>query len=461
MLPLISLALVGLLVAFIVTFLIMPYMIRMMKQRGIVGIDAHKLEKPEVAEMGGLGILVGVIVACVVLFVGSGIIGIGFFDLRILIFLSVLLIAGLIGVIDDLKPLGPKVKPLLTVLACLPILLYTWILSPPLLPAYVPTPFLPFLGAARLSIVYPLILIPLALAITSNSVNMIDVFNGVMPLTTIIMFIALLIASLFMMVVGVVEAGLGLLFSSVMIGTLVAYYYYNRNPAKVFAGDTGSLMVGAAIGAVAIIGRLEIVAIVALMPAIMNAFYSLVSIGGLLERRQIRVRPTILNENQTIAASGDPKAPLTLTRLIVARGPLTEQRITVSMAFLTLASSVLAILTLLLIPFLPGVIISWPFSLLLLIVPILLILGVYLTLRQIDHLGLRLAGLIAIMVGVWGLGMAGFAILDFLINVFQSIFWPIAGILFILGWLALWHFSTRLYFRYEMKRSTYLKPVSS
>jgi len=434
----------------------MPYMIRMMKQRGIVGIDAHKLEKPEVAEMGGLGILVGVIVACVVLFVGSGIIGIGFFDLRILIFLSVLLIAGLIGVIDDLKPLGPKVKPLLTVLACLPILLYTWILSPPLLPAYVPTPFLPFLGAARLSIVYPLILIPLALAITSNSVNMIDVFNGVMPLTTIIMFIALLIASLFMMVVGVVEAGLGLLFSSVMIGTLIAYYYYNRNPAKVFAGDTGSLMVGAAIGAVAIIGRLEIVAIVALMPAIMNAFYSLVSIGGLLERRQIRVRPTILNENQTIAASGDPKAPLTLTRLIVARGPLTEQRITVSMAFLTLASSVLAILTLLLIPFLPGVIISWPFSLLLLIVPILLILGVYLTLRQIDHLGLRLAGLIAIMVGVWGLGMAGFAILDFLINVFQSIFWPIAGILFILSWLALWHFSTRLYFRYEMKRSTYL-----
>ncbi len=439
----------------------MPYMIRMMKQRGIVGIDAHKLEKPEVAEMGGLGILVGVIVACVVLFVGSGIIGIGFFDLRILIFLSVLLIAGLIGVIDDLKPLGPKVKPLLTVLACLPILLYTWILSPPLLPAYVPTPFLPFLGAARLSIVYPLILIPLALAITSNSVNMIDVFNGVMPLTTIIMFIALLIASLFMMVVGVVEAGLGLLFSSVMIGTLVAYYYYNRNPAKVFAGDTGSLMVGAAIGAVAIIGRLEIVAIVALMPAIMNAFYSLVSIGGLLERRQIRVRPTILNENQTIAASGDPKAPLTLTRLIVARGPLTEQRITVSMAFLTLASSVLAVLTLLLIPFLPGVIISWPFSLLLLIAPILLILGVYLTLRQIDQLGLRLAGLIAIMVGVWGLGMAGFAILDFLINVFQSIFWPIAGILFILGWLALWHFSTRLYFRYEMKRSTYLKPVSS
>jgi hypothetical protein len=193
----------------------------------------------------------------------------------------------------------------------------------------------------------------------------------------------------------------------------------------------------------------------------MNAFYSLVSIGGLLERRQIKVRPTILNEDQTIAASGESKAPLTLTRLIVARGPLTEQRIAISLAFLTLTSSVLAVLTLLLIPFLPDVIIVWPFSLVLVIVPILLILGIYLTLRKINHLGLRLAGLVAIMVGVWGLGMVGFALLDFLINVYQSIFWPVVGILFILGWLALWHFSTRLYFRYEMKRSTYLKPVDS
>ncbi|MFX1318981.1 MAG: hypothetical protein ACFE9D_03685 [Promethearchaeota archaeon] len=466
MIPVIILALIGLLIAFIVTVFVMPYVIRAMKHRGVVGIDAHKLDKPEVAEMGGVGILFGATVACLVIFLGSGLIGLGIFDFRILIFLAVLLIAGLIGVIDDLKPLGPKVKPLLTALACLPILLYTWALMwagliPVLPPAYVPTPFLPFLGEARLSIVYPLILVPLAIAVTSNSVNMIDVFNGVMPLTAIIIFVALLITSLFMMALGILEASLGLLFSSIMIGALLAYFIYNRYPARVFAGDTGSLVVGAAIGAVAIIGRLEIVAIVALMPAIMNAFYSLVSIGGLLERRQIRVRPTILNENQTIAASGNPKAPLTLTRLIVARGPLTEQRITVSVAFLTLASSVLAILTLFLIPFIPGVIISWPFSLLLLIAPLLLILGVYFTLRKIDHLGLRLAGLIAIMVGVWGLGMVGFAILDFLINVYQSIFWPIAGILFISGWFALWHFSTRLYFRYEMKRFTYFKPVNS
>jgi UDP-N-acetylglucosamine--dolichyl-phosphate N-acetylglucosaminephosphotransferase len=457
--PLIFLAIIGLLVAFIVTFLIMPYVIRSMKRRGIIGVDVHKINKPEIAEMGGLGILFGVTVAGLVLFLGSGLIGFGLFDFRILVFLAVLLIAGFIGVIDDLKSLGPKVKPILSMLACLPIILYTWILGPtlglipPLLPAYVPAPYLPFLGVTRLTIVYPLILIPLAIAITSNAVNMSDVFNGVMPLTTTIMFVALLIVSLFMMAVGIPEAGLGLMFCSVMIGSLLAYYYYNRNPARVFAGDTGSLLVGAAIGAVAIMGRLEIIAIVALLPAIMNAFYSLVSIGGLLERRQMRARPTVFQEDGTLSASSNPKAPITLTRLIVARGSLTEQQITLSLATLTFASSVLAILTVFLIPYSPGAILSWPFSLLLVIIPLCLIFGVYLVLRKIDQLGIRLAGLVAIMVGVWGIGMPVFALLDYLIIYYPSFLWPIVGIVFVFGWLALWHFSTRFYFRYEIKKS--------
>ncbi len=466
MIMIILLALTGFLVAFIVTFLIMPFVIKSMKRRKIVGVDFHKLDKPEVAEMGGVGILFGVSIGCLAVFLGSGIIGVGFFDSRILIFLSAILLVGLIGLVDDLKTLGPKVKPILTMLACLPILLYSWIvvelqLIPVFIPAYNPGPFLPFLGQTRLTIVYPLILIPLAIAITSNAVNMIDVFNGVMPLTSITMFSVLLLVSLMMMVIGIPEAGLGILFSSLMIGTLLAYYYYNRYPAKVFAGDTGALAIGAAIGATAIFGRLEIVAIVALLPAIMNAFYSLVSIGGLLERRQMRGRPTIFQDNGTLAASNEAKAPLTLTRLVLARGPLTEQQITLSLTTLTLASSILAFLTVFLIPFDTVDIISWPFSSILVIIPLCLVFGVYLVLQKKDQLGLRLAGLISIMVGVWALGMAGFALLDFLILYFPSVFWPVIGIFFVFGWLTLWHFSTRLYFKYEMKKSILVEPSNS
>lgn len=440
----------------------MPYVIRYMKERKIVGIDAHKLEKPEIAEMGGVGLIIGVTFGCFIIFIIGGIITVGVFDLRIMVFLSVILLAGCIGIIDDLKPLGAKVKPILTAVASLPILLYTWVivglgLSPPLKPAYDPGPYLPFLGKTRLTIIYPL-LVPVAIAVTSNAVNMIDVFNGVMPLSTILMFIALLIVSLVLLTAGVPGAELGVLFSCIMIGALIAYYFYNRNPARVFAGDTGSLFVGAALGVVAVMGRVEIMAIIALLPAIMNAFYSLVSIGGLLERRQMKTRPTFLQDNGTIAASHDPGAPLTLTRLVLARGSLREQQITLSLAVLTLASSVLAILTIFLIPFDTGYFLIWPFTLILLIIPICLIMGIFVVLRTQDKLGIRLGGLVTIMVGVWTLGMMGFALLDFLISSFQSAFWPIAGIAFLFAWLGLWHFATRLFFRFELARAEPMKP---
>ncbi len=457
MIPIILLALFGLIVTFIVTFIVIPHVINMMKNRNIVGIDVHKLNKPKIPEMGGVGILLGVLIGCIVLFVGSGIIGAGFFDFRILIFLLVVLVAGCIGIVDDIRPLGPRIKPLLTAVASLPIIIYSFAiiglgLSPPLTPAYNPGPYLPFLGRTRLTIVYP-ILIPFAIAIPANAVNMMDVFNGVMPLTSILMFCALLIVSLYMMAIGVPGAEMGVLLSCVMIGALIAFYYFNRNPAKVFAGDTGSLLIGAALGAIAIMGYVEIVAVVALLPAIMNAFNSLVSIGGLLERRQIRGRPTVFQDDGTLAASHESNAPLTLSRLILARGPLTEQRITLSLASLTLTSCVLAVLTVFLIPFDTSTIISWPFSVMLVVVPLCLIISVYLILRNKHQLGSRLAGLIAITFSVWSLGMTGFALLDFLIVYMPSVLWPIVGILFIFSWLVLWHFLTRLYFRYEKRKA--------
>ncbi|MFX1473852.1 MAG: hypothetical protein ACFFCO_00005, partial [Promethearchaeota archaeon] len=363
-------ALSGLLVTFTFTFVVMPKVIHFMRSRNIVGIDVHKLEKPTIAEMGGVGLLIGVTAGCIFLFWGFGFLISGVFDYRILVFLLVVLLAGAVGVYDDLKTLGPKIKPILTAAASLPILLSGWlivILNIPLAPSFWPYPNLPFVGPTQLTIVYQLI-IPFAVAVPANAVNMLDVFNGVMPITTILAFVAMFIVSLILLAFGIPGAELGLLISCVMLGALLAYFYFNRYPARVFAGDTGSLLVGAAIGALAVIGRLEIVAIVALLPAIMNAFYSLVSVRGLLERRQMKGRPTIFQEDGTLAASLDRGAPMTLTRLVLARGPLTEQKITLSLSILSLTSSILAVITILLIPFgALGFIVTLPFSFLILI----------------------------------------------------------------------------------------------
>jgi len=462
-----SLSVCGCLLAFAVTYLVMPRIIAFMHRHDIVGIDVHKLNKPEVAQMGGVGLILGITVGCLFLFFGSGFLGFGVLDYRILVFLAVVLLAGLVGVVDDIKTLGPKIKPLLTAVACLPILVSSWIiqwlgLSSVLPLAYDPGPRLPFLGRTRLTFVY-LLIIPFGIAVPANAINMIDIFNGVMPLTTFLMFAAMLIVSLLMMTMGVQDASLGIVLSVVMIGALLAYYNYNRNPARVFAGDTGSLLVGAALGALAIMGQLEIVAIVALLPAIMNAFYSLVSIGGLLERRQMKGRPTVFRKDGKLEASREPGAPLTLARLILARGPLSEQQITLSLAVLSLASSILAVLTLFLIPFdAVGYLASWPYTISLVLIPISIVCGVYLALRHKDQIGARLAGLIAIMVGVWAGGMAGFRALDLLVQatapwageLLIQILRPLAGIGFVLAWLGLWHFTTRLYFRFELRRAS-------
>jgi UDP-N-acetylglucosamine--dolichyl-phosphate N-acetylglucosaminephosphotransferase len=182
-------------------------------------------------------------------------------------------------------------------------------------------------------------LIPVALAVTSNAVNMMDVMNGAMAGTVSIISIALAAILLIAGKTQIATLAIGLL------AALLAFYYFNRFPAKVFDGDTGSLAVGAALGALAIMGGIESVVVVALIPQIMNAFYLLASVGGLFERREMVQRPIKLMRNGKLEASADERAPITLARIILAGGPLGEQEIVRGMLILTLVSSILAVLT--------------------------------------------------------------------------------------------------------------------
>jgi len=203
-----------------------------------------------------------------------------------------------------------------------------------------------------------------------------------------------------------------------------------------------------------------------MLPAIMNAFYSLVSIGGLLERRQMKARPTIFQKDGSLAAAQEKNAPLTLTRLVLARGPLTEKRIIKTLVILSFVSSMLAVMTNFLIPLDTMVyLIIWPLIPSILLIPSLIVLAIYFFFRNKNNIGSRLAGLIGIMTCVWAIGMMGFALLDFLIEVpvaswmdpVMTILRPLIGIGFMLGWLMIWHFATRFYFKYESRQVTAFK----
>jgi phospho-N-acetylmuramoyl-pentapeptide-transferase len=97
---------------------------------------------------------------------------------------------------------------------------------------------------------YPFIL--LLMVGMSNAVNFTDGLDGLLSGTGAIAFGALAVIA---MIRSEHEAAL---FSAAMIGAVLGFLVFNAHPAKVFMGDTGSLGIGGAIVAVAIVTKTEV-----------------------------------------------------------------------------------------------------------------------------------------------------------------------------------------------------------
>ena len=54
---------------FSITYFILPYLINFMKRKGFVGNDIHKNKKPEIAESGGISILIGLLFSSILLII--------------------------------------------------------------------------------------------------------------------------------------------------------------------------------------------------------------------------------------------------------------------------------------------------------------------------------------------------------------------------------------------------------
>lgn len=320
----------GLIIPAIVSFLVVDRVTiplgNLMRRRGFTGIDVHKPDKPIIPEMCGLSIIIGLTASTVLL---TWLLPI--YANKFLALILVVVLAATVGYFDYFNPWKAKVKIVVCAAACIPLLLIPEV--------YVSHPQAPFIGDLRLTILYPLILVPIFITLTANATNMIDVLNGAMPSTSTIAAVVLLFASL---IFGRLEAAAMYLS---LIACLLAYYRYNRYPARVFTGDVGSLGVGAALGAIAILGRLEVITLIALLPAMINGSLNLSSVGRLFERREIKERPVVILPDGRLSASQSRGAPITLTRLILASGPLKECEVVRRFAVLAVFAGVLTVLT--------------------------------------------------------------------------------------------------------------------
>jgi UDP-N-acetylglucosamine--dolichyl-phosphate N-acetylglucosaminephosphotransferase len=315
-------AIISCIVAFFVVFLMTPSLIKILEKRNFAVKDMNKKEDVMVVRPGGPAILAGIIASELVLY--------AFLQMNeILAILITTSAACVIGYVDDRKVMGGWFKPLALAAAAIPIIA---------LGAYDTNLAFPLFGTVQIPALY-LVLIIFMIPITGNTINSIDVLNGVASGFMVIASFSLSICLFIVQNYEIAIISLPLGFVS------LAFYKYHKIPSKIFPGDSGALTLGAMYGAIAIVGGVEIIAAIALLPAVINSFLFLSSVKRVVEHRQIKGKPVEHTENFLLKATDDKKAPVTLVRLILAGGPMSEKQVGYAIFKLTIFSGILAVIT--------------------------------------------------------------------------------------------------------------------
>ena len=321
MIELILPAVASCIVAFFVVFLMTPPLIKFLEKRNLVVKDMNKKEDVMVARPGGLSIITGIIASEIVLyaFLQSN---------EILAIIITTSAAFVIGYVDDRKVMGGWFKPVALAIAATPIIA---------LGAYNSDLAFPLFGTVQIPVLY-IALIVFMIPITGNTINSIDVLNGVASGFMVIASFSLSICLFIVQNYEIAIASLPLVFVS------LAFYKYHKIPSKIFPGDSGALTFGAMYGTIAIVGGVEILAAIALLPAVINSFLFLSSVKKITEHRQIK-NPTLMTPELKLKSTDDVSAPITLVRLIVASKALSEKQVGFVIFKLAIFSGILAIIT--------------------------------------------------------------------------------------------------------------------
>ncbi|GAB3126213.1 phospho-N-acetylmuramoyl-pentapeptide-transferase [Novispirillum itersonii] len=263
----------AILTALLVAFLIGPGVIRWLKRKQkegqpirAEGPESHLLTKKGTPTMGGMMILIGCLVSTLL----WADLGNGFVWAVLLVTLSY----GLLGMADDLlkvtkrntKGVPGKVK--LLVQFGVGAIATAWIvrLSDPAIADGLSIPFFKTV-MLHLGLFY----IPFGMFVMVGASNAVNLTDGLDGLATVPVMIAAGVFALIAYFVGsaVYSNYLGIhyvpgtgelaVFLAALIGACLGFLWFNAPPAMVFMGDTGSLALGGALGAVAVATRHEIV----------------------------------------------------------------------------------------------------------------------------------------------------------------------------------------------------------
>ncbi|TFG90052.1 MAG: undecaprenyl/decaprenyl-phosphate alpha-N-acetylglucosaminyl 1-phosphate transferase [Candidatus Atribacteria bacterium] len=217
-------------IAFVVSYILTPYMARVGKKQYMVDMPGHrKIHEEAIPNLGGIVIFFGFLLSLLFVIPIEG-------QFRILLIGGVIIL--LLGVVDDIANLSPKHKFIIQMIPALIVVIY----NSNLINNFIVNQLKSFdlLGY----LLYP-VLVFWIVGVT-NSINLIDGLDGLACGVSLIALVTFFILGLRQNLEALS------LISIALVGSMLAFLRFNFNPAKIFLGDSGSTFAGfmlASIGA--------------------------------------------------------------------------------------------------------------------------------------------------------------------------------------------------------------------
>ena len=217
--------LIGGILAFAITYYSIPAIIRVANEKKLYDVpdDKRKIHTSPIPSLGGLGMFIG--------FTISLLLTVSFFKdaPEFQYYLAAFLVIFFVGIKDDILVLSAG-KKFFGQLLVTGILIYKANL--------LLTNMHGFLGIYEIPVAAQYVLTVFASVVIINAFNLIDGVDGLAGSVGLVT--SLVFATFFFINGNMPYALLGYAFS----GSLVAFLIFNFNPAKIFMGDTGSLLIG-------------------------------------------------------------------------------------------------------------------------------------------------------------------------------------------------------------------------
>lgn len=227
--------LLAIIVAFVISFAITPVVKAFATKVGAVDVpgEARRIHDHPIPRMGGLAIFFGFLLS-VLLFVDVT------REVRGILLGAIIIVAT--GAIDDIVSLRAWTKFLIQILAAVIAVLHGVVIH---------VVMNPNVFSEQEAIVLGWLAVPITvlwIVGITNSVNLIDGLDGLAVGVSTISCITILVVALL-----VSEPNVALIVAA-LAGACIGFMPYNLNPAKIFMGDTGSLLLGYVLSTVSVLG---------------------------------------------------------------------------------------------------------------------------------------------------------------------------------------------------------------